>query len=50
VVATDPAGSRKLDKKRARGRIDGSVAMIMAIACAPVTTTPPVFDVRALIG
>ena len=49
TITTDPAGSRKLDKKKARGRIDGAVALVMAIACAPATTTQP-FDARALIG
>jgi phage terminase large subunit-like protein len=30
VVHQDPAGSRKLDKARSRGRIDGMVALTMA--------------------
>lgn len=30
-VATDPAGNRKLDKQKATGRIDGAVALAMAI-------------------
>lgn len=34
VVSTDPAGARKLDKARARGRIDGAVALTMALASA----------------
>jgi phage terminase large subunit-like protein len=49
VVTMDPAGSRKLDKKRARGRIDGAVALVMALACAPASMTKTV-DVAALIG
>jgi len=32
VVDTDPAGNRKLNKAKSTGRIDGMVAMIMAIA------------------
>lgn len=32
VVQTDPAGNRKLSKSRSRGRIDGMVALTMAIA------------------
>lgn len=32
VVKADEAGNRKLDKKRARGRIDGMVALVMACA------------------
>lgn len=31
VVTRDPAGNRKLDKSKARGRIDGMVALTMAI-------------------
>jgi len=34
VVRSDEAGSRKLDKKRSRGRIDGMVALTMACAVA----------------
>ena len=34
VVQRDPAGNRKLDKHRSRGRIDGMVALAMACAVA----------------
>lgn len=34
VVTMDPAGGRKLDKKKSRGRIDGLVALAMACAVA----------------
>jgi phage terminase large subunit-like protein len=34
VVQRDPAGNRKLDKQRSRGRIDGMVALAMACAVA----------------
>jgi len=34
VVITDPAGSRKFDKARSTGRIDGMVAMAMALCRA----------------
>jgi len=34
VVTTDPAGGRKLDKKKSRGRIDGMVSLAMACAVA----------------
>lgn len=34
VVTADPAGNRKLGKARARGRIDGAVALAMALATA----------------
>jgi phage terminase large subunit-like protein len=34
TVTRDPAGNRKLDKVRARGRIDGLVALTMALGSA----------------
>lgn len=34
VVQTDPAGNRKLAKDKSRGRIDGMVALAMALATA----------------
>lgn len=34
VVTKDPAGNRKLDKSKATGRIDGMVALVMAMAVA----------------
>ncbi len=34
VVETDPAGNRKLTKKKSRGRIDGMVALAMAASLA----------------
>jgi phage terminase large subunit-like protein len=34
VIESDPAGSRKLSKRRSRGRIDGMQALTMAIATA----------------
>ncbi|MEF2549992.1 terminase TerL endonuclease subunit [Aurantimonas sp. A2-1-M11] len=34
TVKTDPSGNRKLDKSKARGRIDGAVALAMAAAVA----------------
>ena len=34
VVRMDPAGSRKLDKGKSRGRIDGMVSLAMASAVA----------------
>jgi phage terminase large subunit-like protein len=49
VVSSDPAGNRKLDKKRASGRIDALVALVMALAAAPQGWTSPV-DIQALIG
>ena len=49
TVTTDPAGNRKLDKRSSTGRIDGSVALVMAMACAPNSPTRG-FDPAALIG
>jgi len=34
VTSTDPAGNRKLDKKRSREKIDGAVALAMAVGIA----------------
>jgi phage terminase large subunit-like protein len=48
VVALDDAGNRKPSKKRSTGRIDGIVALAMAIGVAPLR--PPVIDVEALIA
>lgn len=42
VVARDPAGSRKLDKSRATGRIDGMVALAMALGVAQTADAPAV--------
>jgi len=33
VIVIDPAGSKKLDKKKSHGRIDGCVALAMAVRC-----------------
>lgn len=49
VVVRDPAGSRKLDKARSIGRIDGLIALAMALGTALMRTEVE-FDVRALIG
>jgi len=38
MLAKDPAGSRKLDKAKATGRIDGLQALAMAVG---VTGTTP---------
>ena len=49
IITSDPAGNRKLDKRRASGRIDGMTALAMALAAAPAAWTQTV-DVAALIG
>jgi phage terminase large subunit-like protein len=51
VSRTDPAGNRKLDKDKARFRIDGAVALTMMLGLrARDRTTQRPFDVEALIG
>jgi phage terminase large subunit-like protein len=48
-AVSDPAGNRKLDKSKATGRIDGLVALCMAISAAatdaPKEAWTPFFDV-----
>jgi phage terminase large subunit-like protein len=39
VVQTDPSGNRKLAKDKSRGRIDGMVALAMAMGVAPMSET-----------
>jgi phage terminase large subunit-like protein len=41
VVEADPAGNRKLSKKRSRGRIDGMVALAMAMSVAATPSEAP---------
>jgi phage terminase large subunit-like protein len=48
VVEGHDASNRKLSKKRSAGRIDGMVALAMAIGVAPLKAAK--FDVFALIG
>jgi phage terminase large subunit-like protein len=51
VATTDPAGNRKLDKERAVFRIDGAVALAMAMGLRARDRGPArVFDPCALIG
>ena len=40
VAVSDPAGNRKLDKSKATGRIDGMVALAMAMGAASATEAP----------
>ena len=49
VIERDSAGNRKLSKKRSSGRIDGMVALLNALAVAPLRTAVK-FDVEALIA
>jgi phage terminase large subunit-like protein len=48
VVEGVDASNRKLSKKRSSGRIDGMIALAMAVGVAPLS--PVKFDVEALIG
>ncbi len=43
TVVTDPAGARKLDKSRSRGRIDPLIAAVMAVGLAARQPAPPSF-------
>lgn len=49
TIRTDANGNRAPDKRKATHRIDGTVALIMALAMAPAAQIRP-FDVAALIG
>jgi phage terminase large subunit-like protein len=49
TVERNAVGDRKLSKKRSSGRIDGAVALTMAIGAAPAAWTAKV-DIAALIG
>jgi phage terminase large subunit-like protein len=49
VIDRDPAGNRKLSKKRSTGRIDGMTALVMAFGAAAMRTAVQ-FDVEALIA
>jgi phage terminase large subunit-like protein len=48
VIEQDGAENRKLSKKRSSGRIDGMVALAMALGVAPLQPTK--VDIEALIG
>ncbi|MDP4024450.1 terminase large subunit [Methylobacterium sp. NEAU 140] len=44
VVTTDPAGNRKIDKAKARFRIDGAVALAMLLGLKARDRMDPTFD------
>lgn len=50
VATRDPAGNRKLDKSKATGRIDGLVALAMAIGAAntQAPAKPPEYQMMIL--
>lgn len=50
VVVSDPSGNRKLAKDKSSGRIDGMVALAMAMGVAPLETEKPVADILAMVG
>lgn len=51
VVTRDPAGNRKLDKSKATGRIDGMVALAMALGGAALGSEPdPSYEILFLGG
>lgn len=49
VVQTDAGGNRKLAKDKSTGRIDGMVALAMAMGVAPMQVEAPL-DVECMIG
>lgn len=49
VVQTDPAGNRKLAKHKSAGRIDGMVALTMAMGVAPMESDTPL-DISAMVA
>ena len=49
VLKRDAAGNRKLSKRRSTGRIDGMIALTMALGVAPLRAAVK-FDVEALIA
>lgn len=50
VVQSDPAGNRKLAKDKSNGRIDGMVAMVMALAVAATEEQSAELDIAAMLG
>ena len=49
VVSRDPAGGRKLDKAKSTGRIDGLIALAMALSICLIKNEPEL-NVEAMIG
>lgn len=47
IVVRDDAGNRKMSKRKSIGRIDGAVALAMAMGMAPTVTT---IDISTMIG
>ena len=49
VVVRDAAGNRKLAKDRSTGRIDGLVALTMALGTSARFEADPAFDVLSMV-
>jgi phage terminase large subunit-like protein len=49
TLISDGQGNRFFDKKRSRGRIDGMVALAMAVGAAGAVTAAPQVDVAAML-
>jgi phage terminase large subunit-like protein len=49
VVQTDPAGNRKLSKAKSSGRIDGMVALAMAMGVAPLESADEPFITEKVV-
>jgi phage terminase large subunit-like protein len=52
VVSKDPAGNRKLDKHKATGRIDGMVALAMAMGAkgGEIADTTSIYEERGILS
>jgi phage terminase large subunit-like protein len=50
VATMDPAGNRKLDKDKARFRIDGASALAMAMGLRSRSPVPVPLDITAMIA
>jgi phage terminase large subunit-like protein len=50
VTRSDPAGNRKLNKAKATGRIDGMVALTMAVGAMPTISEPGLDSYLAFIS
>jgi phage terminase large subunit-like protein len=51
VAIRDPAGNRKMDKSKSTGRIDGIVALAMALgrASSAEVVAPSIYEQRGVI-
>jgi phage terminase large subunit-like protein len=49
VVQVDPTGARKIDKEKSSERVDGMVALCMAVGLASRSPKPEVFEPRLAV-